>query len=193
VLFRRETLEGIARGEITIAFRRWKRPTVKADGRLRTAVGVLRIGMIEPVTLAALKEGDAKASGFASLFALKAMLGPETDDPVYRIVLDGIEPDQRADLREAAEPSDVEWKALLARFAGWQRNAPDYFPAILRTIADRPETPAALLATDLSVEKLKFKQDVRKLKELGLTESLQTGYRISPRGRTVLDRLERDR
>jgi hypothetical protein len=31
-----------------------------------------------------------------------------------------------------------------------------------------------------------FKADVRKLKELGLTESLEVGYRLSPRGRAVL-------
>jgi ribosomal protein S19E (S16A) len=29
---------------------------------------------------------------------------------------------------------------------------------------------------------------VRKLKELGLTESLEVGYRLSPRGRALLDR-----
>jgi ribosomal protein S19E (S16A) len=36
-----------------------------------------------------------------------------------------------------------------------------------------------------------FKRDVRKLKELGLTESLEVGYRLSPRGRAVLERLAR--
>jgi hypothetical protein len=35
-------------------------------------------------------------------------------------------------------------------------------------------------------EKLPFKRDVRKLKELGLTESLLVGYRLSPRGRALL-------
>jgi len=30
---------------------------------------------------------------------------------------------------------------------------------------------------------------VRKLKELGLTESLEVGYRLSPRGRALLERL----
>jgi hypothetical protein len=34
-----------------------------------------------------------------------------------------------------------------------------------------------------------FKRDVRELKELGLTESLEVGYRIAPRGRTVLKHL----
>jgi hypothetical protein len=32
-----------------------------------------------------------------------------------------------------------------------------------------------------------FKRDVRKLKELGLTESLEVGYRLSPRGAALLD------
>lgn len=36
---------------------------------------------------------------------------------------------------------------------------------------------------------MKFKQDVRKLKELGLTESLEIGYRLSPRGKSVIDRM----
>ena len=32
-----------------------------------------------------------------------------------------------------------------------------------------------------------FKKDVRKLKELGLTESLAIGYLLSPRGEAVVD------
>jgi transposase len=35
-------------------------------------------------------------------------------------------------------------------------------------------------------ERHPFKADVRKLKELGLTESLEVGYRLSPRGRALL-------
>ena len=43
------------------------------------------------------------------------------------------------------------------------------------------------LAASLGRETLPFKRDVRKLKELGLTESLEVGYRLSPRGRAYLD------
>jgi hypothetical protein len=39
------------------------------------------------------------------------------------------------------------------------------------------------LAARMGRETLPFKRDVRKLKELGLTESLEVGYRLSPRGR----------
>jgi hypothetical protein len=59
---------------------------------------------------------------------------------------------------------------------------------VLRLIADRPGTRAADLAAELGREKLPFKAEVRKLKELGLTESLQVGYRLSPRGRAYLGR-----
>ena len=45
------------------------------------------------------------------------------------------------------------------------------------------------LAEALGRDRASFKLDVRKLKELGLTESLEVGYRLSPRGRAVLDRL----
>jgi hypothetical protein len=37
-------------------------------------------------------------------------------------------------------------------------------------------------------ERLAFKTDVRKLKALGLTESLPVGYRLSPRGEAWLTR-----
>jgi hypothetical protein len=60
--------------------------------------------------------------------------------------------------------------------------------ATLRLIAKRPGEPAAALAKSVGRERGAFKADVRKLKELGLTESLPVGYRLSPRGRTFLER-----
>ena len=192
MLFRRETLDGILRGDVALAFRRWKRPTVKTGGRVRTVAGVVRIGAIEIIEAGALTEKDARASGFTSLAALQKMLGPEDSNPVYRIELDGIEADERAAKRGAAEPSEAEWRDIEARFARWEKSAPGYFPAILRLIGERPAIAAAVLAATLDVEKLKFKQDVRKLKELGLTESLDVGYRLSPRGEVVLRKVGQD-
>ncbi len=61
---------------------------------------------------------------------------------------------------------------------------------MLRTIHDRPGVRAADLAVDFGRERAAFKLDVRKLKELGLTESLSTGYRLSPRGRALLAALD---
>jgi biotin operon repressor len=53
-----------------------------------------------------------------------------------------------------------------------------------------PGVSAAELAGRLGRDRASFKADVRKLKELGLTESLRTGYRLSPRGRIVRERLD---
>lgn len=58
--------------------------------------------------------------------------------------------------------------------------------ATLRAIADHPGVPASKLASSAGVDRATFKRDVRRLKELGLTLSLTTGYRLSPRGETYL-------
>jgi len=193
MLFRRDTLEGIRRGDVTVAFRRWKRPTVKAGGRVRTAAGVVKIGEVATCDARNLTEDDARRSGFPSLAALQAMLGPDNGDPVYRIALLGIEADERVGLRAAAEPSDSEWRDIRARFERWEKTAPGYFPAVLKLIGEKPAVLAADLAAMLGKDKLPFKADVRKLKELGLTESLEVGYRLSPRGQRVLGWLEEGR
>ena len=192
MLFKQASLDKIARNEVTLAFRRWKRPTVKAGGRVRTAAGVVLIGDIRVVQASELTEKDAITAGFATLAALKQMLGPDDGTPVYRIELNGIEADERVALREALL-SDDDWHALTARFARWDMTAPGYFPSILRAIAAHPEVRAATLAANAGVETLKFKQDVRKLKEIGLTESLEVGYRLSPRGEAVLEKLREHR
>ena len=49
----------------------------------------------------------------------------------------------------------------------------------LRLVADNPEVRAADLAESVGRDRDSFKTDVRKLKNLGLTESLLVGYRIS--------------
>ena len=193
MLFKQATLDGIKRGDITLAFRRWQRPTVKAGTGLRTAIGAVRIGAVDVADEAALSDADARAAGYDSLGALTADLRDGDGRTLYRISFDGIEADSRLALREAANLSDADWHALAARFAKWDGTVPGYFPSILRLIGQNPELSAATLADRLGVEKLKFKQDVRKLKELGLTESLDVGYRLSPRGTAALEKLREHR
>ena len=60
---------------------------------------------------------------------------------------------------------------------------------VLRIIDDQPEVLAGDLAEQLGRERLSFKRDVRRLKELGLTVSHPVGYRLSPRGHAVLAAL----
>jgi hypothetical protein len=58
--------------------------------------------------------------------------------------------------------------------------------ATLRAIEARPGVLAAKLARSLGRERDEFKRDVRKLKNLGLTFSLEIGYRLTPKGEALL-------
>jgi hypothetical protein len=61
----------------------------------------------------------------------------------------------------------------------------------LRLIRRRPRIAASRLAASLGRERDPFKIDVRKLKRLGLTQSFEVGYELSPRGRALLEALGR--
>jgi hypothetical protein len=188
VLIDRATLEGIAAGEISCAFRRWKRPTVKAGGTLKTAAGLLAIEAVEPVTLKSLTDADARSAGFASRAQLVAALRRREAGRFYRIRLRLAGPDPRIALRHRAELDDDELAAIAARLAAFDRASRrgPWTAETLAAIAENPGVRALDLATGLGREKKWFKANVRKLKELGLTESLETGYRLSPRGRAVI-------
>jgi hypothetical protein len=190
MLFNLRALEGIAGGEIDLAFRRWKRPTVKAGGTLRTRAGVLAIDTVDPTSERRITARDAKRAGFRSRAELLSSLRPE--GRLYRIEFRRIGDDPRVALREGAEISEPERAKLDARLARMDhaRGEP-WTRRVLELIGERPETLAADLAASLDMKKIPFKRDVRKLKELGLTESLPVGYRLSPRGRTYLTGAKR--
>ena len=62
---------------------------------------------------------------------------------------------------------------------------------MLEIIDSHPAVRAGDLCGMAGQERLPFKLNVRKLKALGLTESLEVGYRLSPRGVALLDWLRR--
>ena len=187
MLIRRPTLDRIAAGTVSVAFRRWARPRVRPGSRLRTAVGVLEVDAVDAVDPAALAEADARAAGLADLAALHRQL--RGDGPVFRVALRLAGPDPRIALRERTELAAAERAELDRRLARLDRAARDgpWTARVLGLIAENPEVRAPDLAARLGRETLPFKRDVRKLKELGLTESLPVGYRLSPRGRAYLD------
>jgi hypothetical protein len=178
MLFRRTDLDGIADGTITLAFRRWDRPRVKPGGSQRTAIGVVAFGAVKRV--GRVSERDARRAGYASAEAVLAAFG-DRDGDLYRVELRLAGPDPRIALRQA-EPSDEELAAIHARLA----RMGDWTYEYLRAIAAHPGLRAPDLAASFGRETKPFKLDVRKLKELGLTESLRIGYRLSPRGNAVL-------
>jgi hypothetical protein len=64
MLIKAEVLEAIRRGDITLQFRRWTRPSVKAGGTLRTKVGLLRIGRMDEMDPTDVTAVDARKAGF---------------------------------------------------------------------------------------------------------------------------------
>jgi hypothetical protein len=185
-----DVLAGIADGRIDRAFRRWDRPRVRAGGSQRTMIGVVGFESVEPVASDALTEEDARRSGMPSLADLRAFLDRRTTGEIYRVRIRLVGPDPRVALRETL-PDDDAIEAIVQRLARLDR-ASSHGPwtrTVLETIRDHPAVRAADLAPRFGRERLPFKADVRRLKELGLTESLEVGYRLSPRGRAVLERL----
>ncbi|HWN45440.1 MAG TPA: hypothetical protein VNW71_24655 [Thermoanaerobaculia bacterium] len=194
MLFKRPFLDGIVSGEITAAFRRWTRPTVRAGGTLKTAVGVLAIDSVERVPREAITEAEARRAGYPSRDALMAELDAREQGEIYRIELRYAGPDPRIALRARAELSGEELAALrkkLDRLDGASPVGP-WTLAVLRLIGRNPGVRAGDLASQFGQERAAFKVNVRKLKGLGLTESLETGYRLSPRGRALLDSVEKE-
>lgn len=191
MLIRRAELEAIREGRIRLAFRYWKRPTVKAGGSLRTALGVLAIQTVDRVDPSRVTDADAEAAGHADLAALRSALPRRPDADLYRIELRWAGPDPRTALRERCDlspPELAELEVRLGRLDRARRDGP-WTRAVLELIGGAPATRAPELAARLGRPTAAFKRDVRKLKDLGLTESLAVGYQLSPRGRALLESL----
>lgn len=191
MLFKQAILQRIAAGEVTLAFRRWKRPTARAGGSLRSAAGVLAIDSVEPVEPEAITAQEALRAGFDGLAALHAELEKRREGTLYRIAFHLAGPDPRVALRRHGRLRSgqaAEIAATLDRFDASSRTGP-WTRRTLHLIAAREGIAAAEIAACLGVEKASLKRRVRRLKELGLTESLTSGYRLSQRGRALLENL----
>lgn len=180
MLFKAPVLKAVAEGEVDLAFRRWRRPTVKAGGTLTTPIGVLAIDAVDQITIEALGEAEARRAGFASRAAALAAL--EGEAPLYRIAFRLAGADPRAALRDDTSRPGLD--AVEAALARLDARTP-WTTQTLDLIAENPAVRAPDLAARLGRETLPFKANVRKLKALGLTISLDVGYRLSPRGEAL--------
>lgn len=182
-------LAAIRAGEVDVAFRRWDKPRLRVGTRMRTAVGLVEITSVDRVPMSSLTAAEARRAGAASLTALRDGLNRlHADRPVYRIGLRYAGADPRQELREAV-PDGAEIDAIVAGLDRLDRASPTgpWTRATLLLIDELPATRAPDLAQRTGQETPPFKQNVRKLKERGLTESLDIGYRLSARGAAVLD------
>ena len=190
MLFKFKTLKGIADGRINVAYRKWRRPYVKVGGTLNTAVGLLRFDSIERVNFEEITDLEAIEAGHDSLEDLHQEL-EKRDGDVFEIRFRLVGPDPRIGLRNRESLRAEEWADLEKRLGRIDRASKigPWTRKTLELIAAHEGVRAADLAPKFSLERDKFKLNVRKLKNLGLTESLGTGYRISTRGKVALKKI----
>ena len=132
MLVRRDALEAIVAGKIDTQYRLWRKPTVRAGGRLRTVLGELMIVSVELIEPSSITDADACRAGFVSANEARASLLPrpvktgtkggepatsapgrgrtakpdETSQP-YRIVVRFEGVDSRLALREDVRPEAI--------------------------------------------------------------------------------------
>jgi hypothetical protein len=197
MLFTAATLDGLADGSVTTTYRRWTTVRPKVGSRFTTRVGMVEVTGITAVDADGLGDDDAVAAGFADLSALLRWLERSARGPrdtrrsgegvLYRIDLAVAGPDPRVALRaddDLDEAARTDLRRRLDRMdaaadAPWTR-------AVLRQIGEQPGVVSTVLAEAAGLERPDFKLRVRRLKALGLTESLEVGYRLSPRGVALL-------
>jgi len=185
VLLDARTLRGLADGTVTHTYRRWSVVRVRPGSTMRTRVGVVEVTAVDPVALGSVD--DARGAGFRSADAARTWIEKRGEGELYRVGLRLAGPDPRVALREDDDLDAAAVDAIRARLARMDRAAPEpWTRAYLELVAARPAVVARTLAEGLGMERDSFKVRVRRLKELGLTESLDVGYRLSPRGRAYL-------
>ena len=190
MMIRPTELRSIQAGDIDLAFRRWDRPRVVVGTKMRTVVGLVEVTSVEEVAVEALTDEDARRAGVA--VAGRPRRGARAEGrqagvagrPAARRSRPPRGPAGRGSVARGGDPLVARLERLdrASAYGAWTRETLD--------LIDRnPERRAPDLAAKVGRETAPFKTDVRKLKELGLTESLAIGYRLSPRGEAVVDRL----
>jgi biotin operon repressor len=189
VQFEPRLRKGLHDGSITVAFRRWRRSQVVAGHHYRTGQGMVLAEAVDVIAPDDITPELAQAAGFADVRAAQADLRGDPGLPLYCVrfrALDG--PDPRDELAATAALTDAEAVAIasrLARMDAASKRGP-WTAAVLAQIAARPAVSSVYLAETLDWERFDFKLHVRRLKALGLTISLDVGYRLSPRGTAYL-------
>lgn len=186
-MFSQRVLRGVATGEVTVAFRRWSSPQARPHTQVRTPVGMVGIGEVRQVDAAGITEEEAHQAGFRSSQALRSSLDKHGGGRVYRVELRWLgpvpeEPSEEVVL-QARERAEID--RSLAR---WDVSSPrgPWTRGLLELVRDRPGVRAAELAAEQNRPVSRLKSDVWKLKQLGLTENAESGYRLSPRGQAYL-------
>ena len=197
MLFKATFKARIRDGAVTMTFRAWKVATVVVGNSYRLGQDdAVVVKAVDAVTVGSITAAQARRSGFANVDELLLMLRKSAKSRLTsRSKLFCVafrheqQADPRAERRQDASASALqEVEARLARMDRLSRRGP-WTADALQLIAKHPRVAASKLAPRMQRETRAFKADIRKLKELGLTVSHETGYSLSLRGRALLRRM----
>lgn len=199
LLFQKRFHQGLVDGSVRLTFRQWDKPRVKPGGRYRVhPIGVVVVDALTRVRVGALTEADARAAGFSDRGELLGYLREAAKGPftarteLWRVELHH---GGEGDFVDAALETDLtgeEVEALTEKLRRLdEKEAEPWTRRTLSLIARTPRTAASKLAPSFGLPTLPFKARVVKLKRLGLTQSFEVGYDLSPRGRAFLQRRKR--
>ncbi|HKP43614.1 hypothetical protein [Mycobacterium sp.] len=188
MLLNRDTAEGIAIGTITLVLRRWDAPRAKPGGAQRTIAGTIRIdGVTEYPGNYRVTAAQARAAGYPDATSAQKELDRRPARHTYVIAVSYLAPDERPDLAADDRLSEADVDAIAARLDRWDAAAETpWTRQYLEMVRNNDAVRAPDLAARVGLEVPRFKRRVRQLKGLGLTISLDVGYRLSPRGKTFL-------
>jgi hypothetical protein len=197
MLFTADAHPGLASGAITLTFRVWARPQVKVGRRYRVGSRHqkteiwLQVDSVEQVRIDAINATEAVRSGHPDRRGLVAALrrrDPDLDEAtvVYRIAFHRVPAPPEPDPSKVDDLTSEDVELIRRRLERLERHRSAWTLAVLRLIRDQPGVVSTSLAAQIEQERFAFKDDVRRLKKIGLTESLPVGYRLSPRGEAFL-------
>ena len=191
MLFTAATLRGLTEGKVNCTYRRWEVVRPKVGSRFTTPAGVVEVTSLAAADEDRLTDQDAADAGFDSVAALVRWTSAKGRGELYRVGIVVAGPDPRLALRGSAKLGPADVSALSARLDRMDRAADQpWTRSTLRQIQRLPGVVSTELAAEVGQERRAYKLRVRRLKALGLTESLERGYRLSPRGQAYLTALE---
>jgi hypothetical protein len=200
ILFQKRFHAGIVSGDVTLTFRAWPSARVKPGGRYRChPIGVVEVDDVAAVRVAEITDADARRAGFADAAELIAYIEEVKPDArareVFRIRFHHGGDGDRVGAALDADLDDVEVQALREKLEAMDARSASgaWTTKTLALIAKHPRVAASKLAPHLALETKAFKANVVKLKKLGLTQSFEVGYELSPRGVAFVQRSKRRR
>jgi hypothetical protein len=195
MLFKINQLKGIHSGEITLAFRKWKKAAVVKGTLQQTAIGQVKIIDIKPVSKNEIKNADAIAAGYESVDELMKALNVIKTGNIYKIRVKYHGEDPRIKLRSQTTLTDEYFYSIKEKLAKLDRLSAhgEWTGTVLKTIQKYPQKVSTFIAEKTGFEKAWLKLNIRKLKNIGLTISHEVGYELSPLGKVFLNKMKNEK